>query len=67
MGDDDHLKISSHDLCRYFAHTMLVRERMNLWVVMEANRWNDYQSLKPYLSKPDEGTIIDEFSRARRE
>lgn len=46
---------------------MLVRERMNPRVVMEGVGWDDYQSLEPYLSKPDEGTIIDEFSRAGRD
>ncbi|WP_345784802.1 tyrosine-type recombinase/integrase [Natronococcus wangiae] len=66
MDDDDYLKISSHDLRRYFAHTMLVRERMNPRVVMEVGGWDDYQSLEPYLLKPDEGTIIDEFERADR-
>ncbi len=42
---------------------MLVRERMNSRVMMEVVGWDDYQSLEPYLSKPDKGTIIDEFSR----
>jgi integrase len=66
-GDDDYLKVSSHDLRRYFAHTMLVREHMNPRVVMEVGGWDDYQSLKPYLDKPDESTIIDEFTRVGRE
>ncbi len=40
---------------------MLVRERMKPRVVMEVGGWDDYQSLEPYLSKPDEETIINGF------
>ncbi len=56
-------KISSHDLRRYFGHSMLVEKRMNPEVVIEIGGWEDYQAIKPYLSKPSEETIIEEFSR----
>ena len=63
-GDADFRKLSSHDLRRYFAHTALVSERMNPRVVMDVGGWSDYQSLEPYLAKPDPETIIGEFERA---
>ena len=66
-GDDDFRLVSSHDLRRYFAHRALVKERMNPRVVMDVGGWDDYKSLEPYLSKPDEETIISEFSRAGRD
>ncbi|MDY6774843.1 MAG: site-specific integrase [Halobacteria archaeon] len=62
-GNDDFERVSSHDLRRYFAHRMLVEERMNPEVVMEVGGWEDYESIKPYLSKPSEETIVSEFER----
>jgi len=66
-GDEDWLKVSSHDLRVYFAHTMLVKERMNPEIVMDVGGWADYQSIKPYLGKPSESNIISEFERTGRE
>jgi len=62
-GDRDFLKVSSHDLRRYFAHTLLVREKVNPEVVMEVGGWSDYESIKPYLNKPTEETIEKEMKR----
>lgn len=64
-GNEDFKKVSSHDLRRYFGHTLLVEERMNPEVVMKIGGWEDYQAIKPYLSKPSEDTIIEEFSRIK--
>ena len=63
-GDTDFQQVSSHDLRRYFAHRALVTERMNPRVLMDVGGWSDYQSLEPYLAKPDPETIIGEFERA---
>lgn len=65
-GDEDWLKVSSHDLRVYFGHTMLVEERMNPEVVMDVGGWEDYESIKPYLGKPSEKNIISEFERVGR-
>lgn len=65
--DEDWLKVSSHDLRVYISHTMLVKERVNPWVVMEVGRWLDYQSIKPYPGKPSEANIIGEFERIGRD
>jgi integrase len=63
-GDDDFRKVSSHDLRRYFAQTLLVRERMNPRVVMSVGGWSDFQAIEPYLNQPDVATIAKEFERA---
>jgi integrase len=63
-GDDDFLKVSSHDLRRYFAQTLLVRERLNPRVVMDVGGWSEFKAIEPYLNKPDPGTIAREFARA---
>lgn len=63
-GDEDFRKVSSHDLRRYFAHTLLVRERINPRVVMSVGGWSDFQAIEPYLNQPDVGTIAREFERA---
>lgn len=55
--------VSSHDLRRYFAHNLLVRERINPEVVMELGGWSDYQSIKPYLNKPTEENIKKEMEK----
>lgn len=63
-GDDDFLKVSSHDLRAYFATTCLVRKGMNPEVVMEVGGWTDYESIKPYLDAPDDDVIAGEFEKA---
>jgi integrase len=63
-GDDDFRKVSSHDLRRYFAQTLLVRERVNPRVVMSVGGWSDFQAIEPYLNKPDVATIAREFDQA---
>ena len=65
-GDEDWLKVSSHDLRVYFGHTLLVEERMNPEVVMDVGGWEDYESIKPYLGKPSEENISNEFKRVER-
>lgn len=62
-GDEDWLKVSSHDLRVRFGHKMLVEEKVNPEVVMDVGGWEDYKSIKPYLGKPSEKNIINEFER----
>lgn len=62
-GIEDFKHVSSHDLRRYYAVDLLVRKRMNPEVVMSIGGWEDYQSIKPYLSKATEETIVKEFER----
>ncbi|MFB6282951.1 MAG: site-specific integrase [Halobacteria archaeon] len=62
-GMEDFKHVSSHDLRRYYAVDLLVRKRMNPEVVMAIGGWEDYQSIKPYLSRATEETIVKEFER----
>jgi len=62
-GDEDLRHVSSHDLRRYFAHRLLVRERVNPRVVMAVGGWSDFQAIEPYLNQPDIETIHAEFER----
>lgn len=65
-GNPDFEKVSSHDLRRYFAHTLLVEEGMNPRVVMKVGGWSDFESIKPYLSKPSEKTVNTAFEEIDR-
>jgi len=60
-GNPDWGKVSAHDLRRYFAHQLLVENQMNPRVVMKVGGWENFQSIKPYLSKPSESTVNDAF------
>jgi len=62
-GVMDFSHVSPHDLRAYFATNLLVRHHMNPEVVMEIGGWEDYQSLKPYLSAPSDDVIEQEFVR----
>lgn len=54
--------VSSHDMRRYYAHNLLVRERVNPRVVMDAGGWDSMANLKPYLNKPTESEKVDELA-----
>lgn len=57
----DYEKISSHDLRRYFAQHLLVRERKNPRVVMAIGGWDSWEAIKPYLNKPTAEVINEEM------
>lgn len=67
IRDEEWPDVSSHDLRVYFVHTMFVKERLNLRVVMDVGSWDNYQSIKSYLEKSREANISREFERAGRE
>lgn len=55
--------ISSHDMRRYYATTMLQKHGLNPEVLMRVGGWEDYESLKPYLEAPTDDVVIEEFHR----
>ena len=63
-GDSDWRKVSSHDLRRYYAQTLLVRERMNPRVVMAVGGWSSFEALEPYLNAPTAEVVNEEFENA---
>jgi integrase len=63
-GDSDWQKVSSHDLRRYYAQTLLVRERMNPRVVMAVGGWSSFEALEPYLNAPTAEVVNEEFENA---
>ncbi|RLM96247.1 site-specific integrase [Haloarcula sp. Atlit-7R] len=64
-GDTDWQKLSSHDLRRYYAQTLLVRERMNPRVVMEVGGWSSFSAVEPYLNAPTAEVVNREFEESR--
>lgn len=60
-GDSDWQKVSSHDLRRYYAQTLLVRERVNPRVVMQVGGWSSFSAIEPYLNAPTPEVVNDEF------
>ncbi|WP_435318490.1 site-specific integrase [Haloarchaeobius sp. TZWSO28] len=63
-GDDDWRKVSSHDLRRYYAQDLLVREQMNPRVVMAVGGWNSFSAIEPYLNAPTPEVVNDAFEEA---
>lgn len=62
--DDDWDKVSSHDLRRFYAHNLLVRERVNPRVVMKNGGWETYSAVEPYLNEPTPENVNEEMARA---
>jgi len=60
-GDSDWRKVSSHDLRRFYAQTLLVRERVNPRVVMQVGGWSSFSAIEPYLNAPTPEVVNDEF------
>lgn len=63
-ANSDWGRLSSHDLRRYFAQTLLVRQNVNPHIVMSVGGWDSLDALTPYLSKPTEKQIRDEMVAA---
>lgn len=63
-GTTDWAKLSSHDLRRYYAQTLLVREDTNPHVVMTIGGWSSLDALTPYLTRPTDEQIRDEMVSA---
>lgn len=64
IDDPDWRKVSSHDLRRHYAQTLLVRKRMNPRVVMDVGGWSSFQAIEPYLNAPTPEVINEEFEKA---
>lgn len=62
-GDEDWEKVSSHDLRRYYAQTLLVRERVNPRVVMQVGGWSSFSAIEPYLNAPTPEVVNSEFEK----
>lgn len=62
-GEPDWEKVSSHDLRRYYAQNLLVRERMNPRVVMDVGGWSSFSAIEPYLNAPTPEVINEEFEK----
>jgi integrase len=58
-GNDDYLRVSSHDLRRCWAHYLLVEEGVSPRIVMSLGGWSSYDAIEPYLAAPSEKNIID--------
>lgn len=58
---EDWEKVSSHDLRRYFAHNLLVREGVNPRVVMKNGGWESYDAIEPYLAEPTAEVVNSEM------
>ncbi|MDB2286941.1 site-specific integrase [Halorubrum ezzemoulense] len=63
-GKDDFEHFTLHDLRAYFATNCLVRHGMNMETVMTVGGWNDYDTMKRYLSVTADQQIIEDFETA---
>ncbi|ELZ96448.1 bacterio-opsin activator-like protein [Haloferax mucosum ATCC BAA-1512] len=63
-GNPDWSRLSSHDLRRYYAQTLLVRQDINPHVVMTVGGWSSLDALTPYLTRPTDEQIRDEMVSA---
>jgi integrase len=63
-GNSDWERLSSHDLRRYFAQTLLVRKDTNPHVVMSIGGWSSLDALTPYLTRPTDEQIREEMHEA---
>lgn len=53
--------MSSNDLRRYYARTLLVRERVNPRVVMGIGGWSSFSAIESYLDAPMPEVANDEL------
>lgn len=53
-GDEDFLKVSSHDFRRYFASHMLYRHGVDPEIVRQLGGWRSPRSMMEYLLLPDD-------------
>jgi len=53
-GDEDFLKVSSHDFRRYFASHMMYRHKVDPEIVRQLGGWRSPRSMLEYLLLPDD-------------
>ncbi|RLM83687.1 site-specific integrase [Halobellus sp. Atlit-38R] len=63
-GREVYREFTVHDLRRYFATNCLVRHDMNMETVMTVGGWEDYSTMKRYLSITADDQIITDFEEA---
>ncbi|WP_336358978.1 site-specific integrase [Haloarcula sp. CGMCC 1.6347] len=63
-GKADFDYFTVHDLRAYFATNCLVRHGMSMETVMTVGGWQDYDTMKRYLSLTSDETIIEDFRAA---
>ena len=63
-GDQDYLRVSTHDLRRCWANHLLVEENISPRIVMALGGWSSYDAIEPYLAAPTEENIIDSMQNA---
>lgn len=61
---EDWRKVSSHDLRRFYAQTLLVRQSMNPRIVMAVGGWSSIDAMSDYLNKPTPENVAEEFAAA---
>lgn len=61
-GDNDYLRVSSHDFRRCWANHLLVERNVSPRIVMAFGGWNSYDAIEPYLTEPTEENIIETMS-----
>ncbi|WP_330633573.1 site-specific integrase [Halocatena halophila] len=62
-GDDDYLRVSTHDLRRCWANHLLVEEGISPRIVMALGGWSSYDAIEPYLAAPTEENIINSMTK----
>lgn len=62
-GNTDFERVSSDDLRRYFARTLLVEEGVNPMVVMSVGGWERLASLRQYFETPTRDEVVEELAR----
>lgn len=63
-GKESFRHFTVHDLRAYFATNSLVRHNINMETVMTVGGWEDYETMKRYLSVTSDEQIIDDFEEA---
>lgn len=61
-GDEDYLRVTSHDLRRCWANHLLVEQGVSPRIVMALGGWSSYDAIEPYLAAPTEENIISTMS-----
>jgi hypothetical protein len=63
-GNSDYEHVTPHDYRAFFATNMVLREGVDLEIVMELGGWEDRDTLDPYLEAAFGDIIADELAQA---
>lgn len=64
-GNDDWEKVSSHDLRRYWGHTLLRRRGINPQALCQAGGWSDVDQMLTYLTELDDREVVSAFKEVK--